>query len=1245
MGIGAAAEGEVKLVTPAELANPDQSGTQSLFTALDDVEYVSTVVDPANMAGTFGTLYVVIEDNDSSANVYSTATQTTNVGTLTGSTTDISVDHPIVDRNRDGDLDDDDIDLEVNDVKQFAGIVAIDPTGSVRINHDIVNDNDEVKITYARSVQDSLIDGDGDSRVSVSSGQDNILVVASEANIADIDTGGDGGVDAGETLVDTAGSTDSGLFLGAFGLIAGDWKEVLDTWIDQTIVTDNDVADAVEDRVNGGAAVGRVVRNEDHDADLASATGLVITSTLDLDLDDTEGNPLNVGDEVSDRNGDGVVDGRDLIVTFTDASGSRRGLSIASVTLVGTTVTVTLRASDQAVSPNDAIETTNDELKISYATTVDVHVLLGAGTDADPGVIRDDATISTDADGDSFLTYPEDRTQALAFDDLERTLKADGTDATNEPASLIAFLNDQFDALYGDTQDEGAIAATAFINRLLGVEDGSDVEVRYRDPGQGTQRVSATADLVAPAISITDPANGSFTPNDRFDGRFSVTDTGSGIPEDAEEENVHGETLYLATGLTLEDGEGGEVDLDTVRPGSVGASEDDDVNDGFEYDLEIDVRGEARTQEDEDENLVVRITITAYDIAGNQSSKSTTFTVDVTDPELLGALTGWGVVLDDAADQTAADDEDGAYVLTENQDDWLVLIFDGPIDGDALTENDVNIGGHSVENIVWLNNAGRERISIGADDEDGTIGDLDFNSKTSSGTQAEDDVTDDNGGGMDLVFDALGQDARHLLFVQIAADDPLATDAEPSIDIDGDDLMDLAGNAADDDHEADAEDRLWPAFTVTVSPTLSNDALGVTIAASEDLDRRPTVQLELVDDTQRLTVVDAGENLWTVDTDIDSLNLNDKGQDDGVYTVRVSGEDENGNDGSDASKKWELDTVANGGGDPLRTGFTEADGFAADHLVEVETDEVVFISFEFPGEANEYGADRGEDSENGISVTGLSLETLDPDDSAVVMSTTTVELGAAQTSNSVKYVVALSNVVQSDYNLVIEFADVVGNTREFKFRFDVIAQQPKTIAIQPGWNLISVPGIPQDSSIASVLSGTSVTQVWSFNNETKIWEFARTAADGSWEGTLLQMSDGRAYFVRSSTFDPAKVLLTRFTPQRTPPQYTVQAGWNGIGYTPGGGETWIRVSSYLAPLGNSWAVVRWWNPVGLRYESAWPTGDTTAGFIREMIETTRMVTDDEGNITTTVTVTPGAAIVEAGKGYMLYTTSDGTLAG
>ena len=200
-------------------------------------------------------------------------------------------------------------------------------------------------------------------------------------------------------------------------------------------------------------------------------------------------------------------------------------------------------------------------------------------------------------------------------------------------------------------------------------------------------------------------------------------------------------------------------------------------------------------------------------------------------------------------------------------------------------------------------------------------------------------------------------------------------------------------------------------------------------------------------------------------------------------------------------------------------------------------------------------------------------------------------------------------------------------TDTFGYVFRITAPAPAKVAVVPGWSLVSVPGTPQDTSIGGVLEGSSVTDVWSLNNETKVWEFARLDENGEWMGTLTQIVDGRGYFVRSTTFDPISVLTVRFSPQRTPPQYTVTSGWNSIGYTPAGGEDSVSADAYLSALGASgWGMIRTWNADATppQYETYFSSGTMTDGF------------PDDGS---------GVAVVESGKGYLLFATRNGVIGG
>ena len=285
---------------------------------------------------------------------------------------------------------------------------------------------------------------------------------------------------------------------------------------------------------------------------------------------------------------------------------------------------------------------------------------------------------------------------------------------------------------------------------------------------------------------------------------------------------------------------------------------------------------------------------------------------------------------------------------------------------------------------------------------------------------------------------------------------------------------------------------------------------------------------------------------------------------------------------------------------------------------------------------------RGKDSANAIVITAVSLETLDADGAVVADSAKDIDAGVVQSADGKRFVIALGEDEEGvaiapigSYQLAIEYGDTAGNKGKYDFKFSVIAQTAEEIKVSPGWSLISIPGRPQSGNIDDVLNGSKITDVWSLNNETNLWEFAQLDKEaGTFMGNLTQIVDGRSYFVRSTTFDPIKVFLQRFNPQRTPPQYAVASGWNSVGYTPAGEERDVSVDGYLSSLGTSgWGMIRMWNASETppRYETYYSSGVATDGF----------TTDCDlrpGNC-------DGIAVVEAGRGYLLFATRNGVIGG
>jgi len=249
---------------------------------------------------------------------------------------------------------------------------------------------------------------------------------------------------------------------------------------------------------------------------------------------------------------------------------------------------------------------------------------------------------------------------------------------------------------------------------------------------------------------------------------------------------------------------------------------------------------------------------------------------------------------------------------------------------------------------------------------------------------------------------------------------------------------------------------------------------------------------------------------------------------------------------------------------------------------------------------------------------------------ADITNTATLTATDVSSSDSISHVYAGTALPLGYYKLAMKFTDASGNAMaaDTAIEFQVTAQAKTSIAANPGWTLISTPGKAQDTSIATVFAGTEVTSVWSYNAKTSTWEYGNNTA-GTWSGTLTDVVDGRSYFVRSTSFNPIKVLLQKFDPQRSQPQYGIYKGWNSVGYTPGGAETQVRAVTYLSSLGaGGWSVIRSWNASLSQYESAWADGSHTTGFV---------------NATSTAW-TGTAAMLQKGVGYLLYAPKNGVLA-
>lgn len=133
----------------------------------------------------------------------------------------------------------------------------------------------------------------------------------------------------------------------------------------------------------------------------------------------------------------------------------------------------------------------------------------------------------------------------------------------------------------------------------------------------------------------------------------------------------------------------------------------------------------------------------------------------------------------------------------------------------------------------------------------------------------------------------------------------------------------------------------------------------------------------------------------------------------------------------------------------------------------------------------------------------------------------------------------------------------------------IATQEPSPVgswdlALDEGWNLVSLPLIPFESDVEALLAdvATSVASVWSYEAATRLW--SSYVPDGPLP-TLTHLVDGKGYWIAMDAPDTLRVEGRELpAPPSMPPTYEVVEGWNLIGFKSCISRT---VDDYLAGVG------------------------------------------------------------------------------
>ncbi len=786
----------------------------------------------------------------------------------------------------------------------------------------------------------------------------------------------------------------------------------------------------------------------------------------------------------------------------------------------------------------------------------------------------------------------------LEGDDSDDKLKLMAYRTASRDNQFVAAVMPVQDSAAATPGDGGVFKHTDGGVPQIHVEEEDSLRIKF-----GNLRDSVVIDNEAPEFTNFLPEHEESLDDDEVDYTFTISDAISGIPDPEDLPDTDGDDNYMSVvGLVSANQcanvpasyspSRGETDL---RRGKsmvantnlfegetlwcAGTPEVRTVQDDKDFD-EIDNGFDVETTVVLPENRISYVTFIACDAAGNcvaydpdENDRAEAFaeiTVDTVDPTIMFARTG---VTWDASDNTYDDDRN-----------YIQVIFDdiSDLNPDTIEQDDFVVDGHTVVRVYWYD-----------DPDSGEAG-------------------WDNAAGTDTRFDRGNRAYRQIaksVFLELEED--LLPDATPDVSVVPNGLEDAAGNEQDDD-EQEADDWIAPAFTVQsiTSPretTRDNVLVGedekVTIMVTSDeriSTTKPLVDVNYVnapagcvdrngvitrnrDATARAdcavsargaslnsVITKDGTSEWTIVVDKPSAT--------GYYNVYIYGDDRSGqnNRGSEgvapdkiAADFFEKDGDVNADDAVYFEGDVQlpkprvvvSGEHAGDTEPEVEQKRPLFIEIDFTSTFSA-DCDPGDNLSDELNCSAESAEYAEDGFDAVTI--TKFELDGVDMTDSVKttddetFLVALDDVSVGDHEITIQAMDVAGNELkdELDVEFSVDERDPFTRRLNPGWNLVSLPGEPSDGDISAIFTADiEVRTVYTYNPVIPGgWQVAvRETLSDAWQGDLTDITARNGYWVLSDAIQDLDVNIPRLaggaigasTPIQ-PPVIPMYAGWNLI---------------------------------------------------------------------------------------------------
>ena len=535
--------------------------------------------------------------------------------------------------------------------------------------------------------------------------------------------------------------------------------------------------------------------------------------------------------------------------------------------------------------------------------------------------------------------------------------------------------------------------------------------------------------------------------------------------------------------------------------------------------------------------------------------------VDSTKPKMLHAETGrWW----DSSLSTGDSDDKTEYRTAKANKASILAIFDEHLDPATVQASDFEV-----------NDAQPSSADV-------------FNVKV------RDDSADGDGDTVLYDADAVPQfvgENRGYVFLTLSGD--LTPNAQPKVEM-VDKVSDLAGNQqSTQQRDAQANDRIGPTLTVSIvegdRPVTKKDVT-ITVTSDENIGT-PQVSFYLIrsySPTDGDSVQTRGAEQKASARFVSAREYSAKltPNTDGLYSIYVEATDSAGSNKGEIGKvgtvgRMNGDTALNGDM-TLSTaidvvGETDAILFERDKVIakpdfdpaktgvnsSYETDDPNgFLRIDYSAEANEYTSQSVPAREANASATpqitaraALSGDDLDTHGRLTVVSATldgndiSGDLNPNSDGNIFQY--HLDGMAVGEYDLEITVEDEAGNRNAaaHKGTIKIIERKPYKLELNPGWNLVSLPGQPADTDINEVIPADHpIDAVATYDPMVPgTWLTSLESGDGTFDGTVETIQAGLAYWIRTTSFEALEVDIPKPTPGATTtllPTIQISQGWN-----------------------------------------------------------------------------------------------------